>query len=191
MIKKISKSKNEGFALLIGVLMAGILITISYSLFAITLNQATLAIAGKDSQMAFYAADTGLECALYSDYKIEKSFIKVSVDNSGVVSLDVPEAQTNPPRKCNGDLVAVAVQPKEASIKDVNREIKTPASGVYVSSFTVKSAKDKSCAAVKVYKYVEKVGDSDILKTKIESRGYNTCNANDPQRLERGLEVYY
>jgi hypothetical protein len=45
------------------------------------------------------------------------------------------------------------------------------------------------CAVVTVTKVYE--GSPLILKTYVKSRGYNTCDTNNPMRVERGIEISY
>ncbi|MFQ5661814.1 MAG: hypothetical protein ACE5F2_00995 [Candidatus Paceibacteria bacterium] len=61
--------KNKGFALLYSVLVASVLLAIGLAIFNITIKELLLSSLGRDSQFAFYAADTGAECALYWDFK--------------------------------------------------------------------------------------------------------------------------
>lgn len=58
-----------GFTLLLAALVASIVLAISVSIFGIAQKQVTLSSMGRDSQFAFYTADTGAECALYWDIR--------------------------------------------------------------------------------------------------------------------------
>ncbi|HJL55715.1 MAG: hypothetical protein QGH85_00950 [Candidatus Pacebacteria bacterium] len=60
--------KKKGFALLYSVLIASVLLAIGLAIFNITIKELLLSSLGRDSQFAFYAADTGAECALYWDF---------------------------------------------------------------------------------------------------------------------------
>lgn len=60
---------NRGFTLLLAALVASITLSIGISIFEIAQKQITLSSLGKDSQFAFYTADTGAECALYYDVR--------------------------------------------------------------------------------------------------------------------------
>ena len=55
------------FTLLISVLIAGILLALGYAIYNIVSKDIILSSSGRESQFAFYAADTGIECALYWD----------------------------------------------------------------------------------------------------------------------------
>jgi hypothetical protein len=58
---------SDGLALFFAVLTASLVLTIGLALFNITLKEFVLSSQIRDSQFAFYAADSGLECALYWD----------------------------------------------------------------------------------------------------------------------------
>lgn len=60
---------NRGFTLLLAALVASITLSIGVSIFEITQKQVILSSLGRDSQFAFYTADTGAECALYWDVR--------------------------------------------------------------------------------------------------------------------------
>jgi Tfp pilus assembly protein PilX len=64
---KYHKEEQSGFTLLIAVVLTAVLLLISTSLIALAVRQAFIADAARQSQLAFYAADTGMECALYWD----------------------------------------------------------------------------------------------------------------------------
>ncbi len=66
----LTKNNGEkGFALLFAVLTASILLSIGLSIFNISLKELQLSTASRDSQVAFYAADSARECALYWDIR--------------------------------------------------------------------------------------------------------------------------
>lgn len=67
MMKKIRHTR--GFTLLLAALIASIVLGLGSSIFVIARKQVTLSSLGRDSQFAFYAADTGAECALYWDIR--------------------------------------------------------------------------------------------------------------------------
>lgn len=58
---------QRGFTLLIAILITSTLLLISMGVIALAVRQAFIADAARQSQLAFYAADTGMECALYWD----------------------------------------------------------------------------------------------------------------------------
>lgn len=60
---------NKGFTLFIAIVVMGTLLLITTGLVNLSVKQSFIANAGKESQIAFYAADTGMECAIYWDVK--------------------------------------------------------------------------------------------------------------------------
>lgn len=69
-MSKNNKKKSRGFALLFAVMTASVLLSIGLSIFNISLKELILSTASRDSQVAFYAADSARECILYWDVKI-------------------------------------------------------------------------------------------------------------------------
>lgn len=61
------RNTKNGMALLIAVLVSAIVISIGAAIFSIVQKQTILSSLSRDSQFAFYAADTAAECALYWD----------------------------------------------------------------------------------------------------------------------------
>jgi len=78
MSKKIEKGRQrivdngatrKGFTLLLAVLVSGILLALGLAIYNIVIKDLVLSSSGRESQFAFYAADTGIECTLYWDIK--------------------------------------------------------------------------------------------------------------------------
>ena len=65
MIKKIKK--NKGFVLLFAVTLAAIFLSIALGIASVSLKEVNFSTSVKNSNDAFYSADTGIECALYYD----------------------------------------------------------------------------------------------------------------------------
>lgn len=59
----------RGFTLLIAVVLTTVLVSVGLALFDVAYKQIVLTSAARQSQYAFYAADSGLECALFWDQK--------------------------------------------------------------------------------------------------------------------------
>lgn len=62
-------SQNKGFTLLLAALVASVALAIGTSIFQIAQKEVRLSSIGRDSQFAFYAADTATECGLYWDVR--------------------------------------------------------------------------------------------------------------------------
>ena len=58
---------QKGFTLFIAIIVMGTLLLITTGIVSLAVKQALISASGRESQHAFYAADTGIECALYWD----------------------------------------------------------------------------------------------------------------------------
>ncbi len=65
MIYKKNNKLSAGFTMLYASLIGSLVLTIGLAILNVTVKQITLASAARESAKAFYAADTGMECALY------------------------------------------------------------------------------------------------------------------------------
>lgn len=93
-LQKNKKNKKKGFAILYAVVISSMLLAIALGVSSIALKEINFSTSGKDTNDAFFAADTGAECALFND--------KISINNfsngSGLVqcaSLGVNTFVTN------------------------------------------------------------------------------------------------
>lgn len=60
------RHQNEsGFALLIGLIVVGVVLSIGLSILDLSIKQVRLSTNAKESELAFHAANAGLECARY------------------------------------------------------------------------------------------------------------------------------
>ncbi|MBI2065605.1 MAG: hypothetical protein HYT68_00850 [Candidatus Zambryskibacteria bacterium] len=59
--------KNKGFTLFIAIIIIGSLLLVAAGIAGLAVRQSLISSSGRESQLAFYAADTGIECALYWD----------------------------------------------------------------------------------------------------------------------------
>jgi len=78
------EKKQRGFVSLIALLLANVFLMIGMSVFAISLKELSLSFGGRESNIAFYAADGGMECALYWD--IQQDVFATSTSPSGVIN---------------------------------------------------------------------------------------------------------
>lgn len=169
---KNEKLKNKGMTLFIAVTVMAILLLISYAVANIALKGTQFATSGRDSQFAFYAADAGLECALYWDSKLD-SF---ATSTSGS------------PISCGGSSLANnAIISGTTTLTRIGGGGDANQTSVFGFTMNVSGTNPvPHCAIVTIRKYY--VGQN--LTTYIKSRGYNTCDDN-PRRVERGIEVTY
>jgi hypothetical protein len=175
----ISKTKegvhfSEGFVLLFSVLVSSILLAVGLGIFSIAYKELLLSSSDRESQIAFYAADSGAECAIYWDavHPGCSDGVVGFVDAGGVaVDADSSGAPT-----CAG--------------VDINDSWTVTGSGVppIVATFDI-TLSDGSCAKVTVTKDYSTTYGRPI--TQINSRGFNTCSSGAARRAERGLRLTY
>lgn len=160
--KNIQRKKyKEGFTLFIAMIVMGVLLLIAAGVAGLAVRQAFISYSARESQFAFYAADTGIECALYWDIG----------NPSGTSAFATTTAVA--PISCNGQS---ATQTRTALVN-----------GSATSTFSFTLSPDPYCSTVTINKRY--VGSS--LVTKIESLGYNTCSASNPRRVERAVRATY
>jgi hypothetical protein len=168
--------EKKGFAMLFAVLVSSVLLSIGISIFNLTVKELILSSTGRESQFAFYAADTGAECALYWDFR--GTFIFATSTDSRTSSPSSP------------DCVDAVGTPQ--TITNNNYLSRTSSSAVTQFSLNIPNIDSQGnsapyCAIVTVTKTVS----GGVTSTSIDSRGYNTCVTTDPTRVERALQVSY
>src|SRR3990167_7135549 len=93
------KLKNKGIALLFSILILSMVFTASLTIFQIVFTGLKLSESTRDSQLAYYAADSAVECALYVDLESEEfgqsGKPKVQDDCSGVDPNDIEKLENN------------------------------------------------------------------------------------------------
>jgi hypothetical protein len=176
-------NKQKGFTILIAVVTAGILLIIAMSIGGLALKEQILSTANKESLIAFYAADTGMECALYSDQK---------------KGLFGPDSDGNPPAvvptiSCNNQTITPELSVNStAPSPNTGNDLAKYSYSFMVSNIPVGNPANNvyTCAVVTITKDTNDVvaypQDSTKTHTNIMSYGYNTCDAS-LSRLERGV----
>lgn len=66
MVKKYIK-KNKGFTLLVAIVTTSLLLIVSFAVINVAFKQLLISSSNLDSQYAFYATESGIECAQYWD----------------------------------------------------------------------------------------------------------------------------
>ncbi len=120
---------TNGFAMLFTVLVMSLILTIAVGISNTTFKQTILSSLAKDSQAAFYQADSAMECALYYDITKEWFALNLSLDQvpltlacgDAVLSLDTivssqnyllyTQRVTDPTKGCFGILFDKATNP--------------------------------------------------------------------------------
>ncbi len=171
--------KNKGFTLLFASLIVSLLLAISLAILHITLEQLLLSSVAKESQFAFYNADTGIECALYYDRNNPSTPPKIfatSSDSTGII-----DSQSD--ISCNG----VTLMVNSLAI-DTGRDF---ASTQFDLVFDSPECQNISNPLPLIHVLVSKTTDSGGTNTLIKSYGYNTCDPTNIRRVERGFQVNY
>ncbi len=71
-VPRYTEKNNRGFTVLLAALVASLVLSLGLSIYSIASKQIILSSLGRNSQYAFYAADTAAECALYWDRRFDK-----------------------------------------------------------------------------------------------------------------------
>ncbi len=185
-----SRQPQRGFVLLFTVLTASVILAATLAISRIVTKEILLASVGRDSQQAFFAADSGAECAIYWN-------------NQGKFA-ETPSAGSANEIKCNGYTLTDGVE--NLLLNSLNWNIikadfgktdlggnigKNKIDGSLVSVFALSVKEPPSgsppsladgCALVVVIRNTTR-GITSII-----SRGYNTCRVAK-RRVERALEV--
>jgi len=156
-------NRQNGFALLIAIVISTVVLTIGVSIINIALREVILASTVRNSLSGFYIADSGVECALYWD-NVRGNFSMQSVFASGGDSSDASVIE------CNGNKVSISKAPivefRLVDLEDIN----------------------KPCATIS---FQSNPSGPEKDKVILRSIGSNTCATSNPRRVERALEVKY
>ena len=178
--------RRQGFALAFTVLISTIVLTIALSMYLIFYKELVLSGVGKESQIAFYAADLGIECVLKND-------LKGGVNNPP--NSPFPD-QTNF-LTWGGDYVSclggqtfgVGTADGVALVEDVNSD-QTWIRTSFEIPITIPGTTNQICAVAYISKTVPPVTQS--TQTTIVVNGHNTpCGSVDSRQVERTIRVTY
>lgn len=90
---KTSLSTHKGFVILFTILISVIILMIGLGIFSIATRETVLSGTAREAQFAFYAADAGVECALYAD---TKDIFNPLGNGGGFACGDLPVVATGP-----------------------------------------------------------------------------------------------
>ena len=178
-------SSKKGYTLLFAVIVSVLLLSIAAFILSVSRKQAILSSAARDSIYAFYAADSGLECA---------------VENLSVLA----NASGTNPMHCGGSSITVNWSPSGGNISAVGTStFSMPAGGGTTFTGTGNQTTQSgaaSCASTSVA-YVYTPGTDSTATTTVVTvtvRGYNIgyennsgvidCNVSGPRKVERLLQ---
>ncbi len=153
---------QRGFALLVAIVLSTVALSVTLALTSLAYKGLLLASTARESQYAFYAADTALECALYFDNHDNRRFTYSGSQASGVVCAGVPSygSTGNIPGTTSGGTTRFQS-----------------------SWFTVNGS---DCARITVYK--ESTGATTLFGTGVNVA---CSDLGNPRAVERGLRAVY
>ena len=181
---KISKNK-KGFTLLFSVLLITLILAVGASIINVALKETILSGVGRESQYAFYAANTGIECAMYWD-RLSTLGDGIQFENKYVFATSSASQEIGDMSsiKCADNVISdVELADGNGWDRDLGASSATTTFGINIPGRTT------SCAFVSVSKVFDSL--EDVTLTSITSRGYNTCDKTNPRRIERGLQLFY
>lgn len=184
MIKKIQF--NKGYTLLFAVLVSVLVLSVGLSILNISKKEFLLSSSARESTKAFYAADSGLECAAYFDFNGTFNYL----DNTS----------SDPFRDQNIQCAGHTAQ-LHGNILYYERY---GTDNYYTFDILFEGS---SCATIYVTKMAAGIdpfsGDYLSARTQISSYGYNlgwdsstnngggSCTKASPNRVERAIEYNY
>ncbi|MFT7565583.1 MAG: hypothetical protein ACI8V7_000592 [Candidatus Paceibacteria bacterium] len=182
-MNKFNKQKNtkKGFAVLYAIIVSVVILSVVTSIVSISLKQRELNTVIRESQSAFYAANSGVECALYWDrhsVQLGKFTFPFKGNLRGnQIDQEFPSI-FNDKILCAGSSIVT-----ESVGADGFWDWSEGNNKVQFSIRTVGSI----CANVQIEKEI--IGT--VLRTTITSKGYNTCEIGSKNSIERGLVIQY
>lgn len=186
----IEKNKKQGIVLFVAALVAAIVLAIGIGTLNITLKELTLSAIGRESQVAFDAADAGLDCALFWDIRQGlTTTYNTFATSSGSANMDGSV-------ECNGIALNNASGPFPGYVLSADASAATTTFMLSLDDNTNPSfpRSDAPCVEIVIAKYQGPSIDdpsATVPKTRIESRGMNTCDVSKAKRVQRGVEVSY
>lgn len=206
-----------GFVILYAVVLASLVLAVGISIISIATKQVSISGFGRESQYAFYAANTGTECALFWDFHgyLEEiagtdpvAYARLAVFPSrltdgcgGVQPCDEPEVPEGgvvdgvpvgrPTVRCSGTEIMSTDDDEGRWVVDHGGSGGEGDPYYNVTTFRVLIDPNDLTSACAVVTVTKTLVDEYELETTIDSRGYNTCDEASPRRVERGLEYTY
>jgi hypothetical protein len=184
---------NAGYTMLFAVLVSTVLLSIGIFILNVSKKEVLLSAIGRESALAFYAADGGVECAHYWNAQLNTplGFDSTGVQGNGGVGGNTKDIS------CGGQNITPFFSPSSPGTPPISHVT----INIKIDPSTPMPIYPGFCAEVKVKKeYVkDTITTTDslgaattrdvysVIKTTIDSRGYNTCVTGDPRRVERGL----
>lgn len=180
--------RQRGFTLLLAALVSSVVLAVGAAIFSIAQKQLMLSSTGRDSQFAFYAADTIAECALYWDFRCNYFATSTALINP---------ACNNPNPTCDtkalnatGRPTVEPYYPYTMTSEQINLFEDVAVSGNLCAQVSI-----KKCQGTFDASGICTVGaSSDPIRTIIHADGYSTNCASilvSSRALQRSVELHY
>jgi hypothetical protein len=174
-----SKNNKKGFTILFAVLVSVLVLAVGSSIVALSFKQIILSGSARESQFAFYASNSGYECALYWDFN--------GYDDGGTTELVFATSSESVLTDNEGDIECLGYDVLFEDGIAPDQSTSNSATSTFWIYFD--GDEESQCAQVTLGKSYD--SDADVIRTEINSYGYNTCDTDNPRRIERGLKVNY
>lgn len=166
--------------MLFAVLASALLIAIGISIFNISLKELQISTSEEASQVAYYAADSAEECALYSDIVLGAFPTCLSVDSNNNCN-SVSTTTLNPTITCNGSSTQLSFSPGSNNIYSTSV---IPTQIFNYSTTTPPNVTSPNAGITIVKQFM-----NGIIQTTISAQGLNSGIIG--RRVERGIEEQY
>ncbi len=171
--------KNGGYTLLFAMLTAALVLGVAVFILSVSRGQYILSATARESSLAVYASDSGIECGSLA---IRSTILSTTTAGSSAGTIS-----------CGSN--AIGITASQYSILSNYPNLIDGTAYTATVSFSLGNGSDNtSCAVLTIIKGISSVGNPDPV-TIIESRGYNICSisstiepvAANPLTVERAL----
>ncbi len=184
---------KKGFTLLFAVLVSVLILAVGASIINLSIKQIILSGSSRESQYAFYAANTGIECALYWLWNPPEDGLVFKYSEGSDLTTDEDTVRcawkgSDGNRNLFNDFNSVnGYSYTDLPGLEITQEGENSATTEFYLAF---DAELPYCAHVIVRRvYDDSDPDRPVIRNQIDSYGYNTCDPNNPRRVQRALRV--
>lgn len=163
--------RSGGMVLILAMVIAAIVLTLGINMTNITSKEIYLASFSGGSETALYAADAALECAEYYNGGDQKVFGRTGTQDLGTVAIN-----------CSGYSIAGTERVKPGTTDD-------PAITTFWIPPTSPPGDPSTVSTPCAFVSITNTTDGAVLRATYSVDGYNTCDANNPRRVQRSLQV--
>jgi len=159
---KKSLHTQKGFTLLLAALVSSIVLALGAAIYGLAVKEVLLSSLGRDSQFAFYAADTAAECALYWDIRF------------GYFGTTTPVSVTPPAPQCDTQSLSA-----------------TGRTGTYPQTMSFSLEPNGYCADVTVAKTKDPTTGAVSTIIHANGYSTSCANQGGARTLQRSVELHY